>query len=748
MSVNDAISPSQSLTPKDQLQAIMDGHHSEPHSVLGAHPESVHGVAGIIVRCFLQDTLSVEVILLEGDRESERVAMAQADPSGFYEVFIPHSAKKGPFSYRLSVNYESTVTREFFDPYGFLPQVEEAHLKRFNEGRCLDIEDHLGAHLVVNERVPGVRFTVWAPSARRVSVVGNFNRWNGLYHPMRRMGSTGVWELFIPGFERGEPYKYEIKGPHGFCQLKSDPYATHYESPPHNASIVHDISGYSWGDDDWLKKRESTDWTREVVNIYEVHFGSWRRVVEDGNRPFSYKEMAPELTEYVKGMGFTHVEFMPLAEHPFAGSWGYQVTGFFAPTHRFGTPEDFMYLIDYLHQHGIGVIIDWVPGHFPKDAFALAEFDGTHLYEHADPRQGQHKEWGTLIFNYGRHEVRNFLLASALSWIKRFHIDGLRVDAVASMLYLNYGRKDGEWVPNKWGGQENVEAIQFLRETNDTIHEQYPGVMTIAEESTSFSGVTRSTKDHGLGFDFKWNMGWMHDSLKFIQRDPLFRGYHLNELTFGMLYQYSENFMLVYSHDEVVHMKGSMMRKMAARDMPTKSRNLRCLYTLMWCWPGKNILFMGGEFGQTAEWKYDASLDWHLLRYKDHEGVSCTIRDLNNLLRENPDFSARDNDSEAFRWVNCQDQKNAVLSFLRKGDGDRWMLVLCNFTPVTRKDYRVGVPERGNWSEVFNSDAQVYGGRNEGNGGLRIAEPIGCDGYKQSLKLTVPGLSGLVFVFE
>ena len=745
-----AVTSASGISPKPILPnpvlAVLRGDHPEPHAVLGVHQHATGKDTSLIVRAFVKDSNAVEVVVLDGGDVLERVSMKQVHASGFYELVLSTEIAVCDFRYRLTVSHDNSVIREFYDPYSFLPQIDESDLQLFSDGQNLKIHDVLGAHLVEVDGISGVRFGVWAPNAARVSVVGNFNQWNGLYHPMRRMGSSGVWELFIPGLLEGEQYKYEIKGSHGFFQLKADPYGSFFESPPHNASIVYDLKGYAWDDQDWLEKRARTDWKKENINVYELHFGSWRRVVEDGDRPFSYREMAPELVDYVKGMGFTHVEFMPLAEHPFDGSWGYQVTGFFAPTHRFGEPKDFMYLVNYLHQNEIGVIMDWVPGHFPKDAFALAEFDGTHLYEHADPRQGQHKEWGTLVFNYGRNEVYNFLLASALSWIERFHIDGLRVDAVASMLYLNYGREEGEWIPNKWGGQENVEAIRFMRATNDLVHEIYPGVITIAEESTSFTGITRPTKEHGLGFDLKWNMGWMHDSLKFMGRDPIYRGFHLNGLTFGMLYQYSENFMLVYSHDEVVHMKGSMLRKMAASSIPEKAQQLRLLYALMWTWPGKNTLFMGGEFGQSGEWRYDASLDWHLLQYKDHEGISQALRDLNFLLLDNPDFAERDSDAEAFRWINCQDQEHAVLSFVRDGKGSRQMLVVCNFTPVNRDAYKVGVPQDGVWLEVFNSDAAIYGGRNMGNGGVAQSVKSECDGYEDSLTIKVPGMSALVFI--
>ncbi|MEM8550021.1 MAG: 1,4-alpha-glucan branching protein GlgB, partial [Verrucomicrobiota bacterium] len=482
----------------------------------------------------------------------------------------------------------------------------------------------------------------------------------------------------------------------------------------------------------------------------EVHLGSWKRVVEDGDRPLTYREMATELTAYVKDMGFTHVEFLPLSEHPFSGSWGYQVTGFFAPTHRFGSPEDFQYLVDTLHRNNIGVLIDWVPAHFPRDAFALAEFDGTCLYEHADPRQGQHMDWGTLIFNYGRHEVRNFLVASALCWLERFHIDGLRVDAVASMLYLDYSREEGQWIPNEYGGRENIEAIEFLRQVNDIVHQYYPGTLMIAEESTSFGGVTKPTSDWGLGFDYKWNMGWMHDTLQFFEKDPIHRRYHHNDMTFGMLYQYSENFMQVFSHDEVVHGKGSMILKMGAGfEMRKKAADLRSLYGWMWAWPGKNILFMGCEFAQSSEWKYDGSLDWHLLQYIDHEGVQRLVRDLNHFYQQHPSLAKFDNDPQGFQWINGGDSENSVLSFLRLGaNAQETFAVVSNFTPIPRVGYRIGVPTAGYWKELINTNADVYGGTGSGlNGGL-VSDPIPWDGREHSLHIDLPGLSTFILRFE
>ena len=544
-------------------------------------------------------------------------------------------------------------------------------------------------------------------------------------------------------------YKFEIRGRDGVVRLKTDPFGTYFESPPHNASIVYDTRKYEWGDGDWMKARAERGQAEQPMSVYEVHLNSWRRVLEDGDRPLTYRELAPRLSEYVLAMGFTHVEFLPLAEYPFSGSWGYQVTGFYAPTHRFGEPADFMYLVDYLHQQGIGVIMDWVPGHFPRDAFALPLFDGTHLSEHADPRQGEHREWGTLVFNYGRSEVRGFLVANALAWLDRYHIDGLRVDAVASMLYLDYSREEGGWIPNKYGGRENLEAIEFLRITNDLVHEYYPGALMIAEESTSWPGVTRPTKDGGLGFDIKWNMGWMHDTLEYFAIDPVYRKWHHNKLTFGMLYQYSENFISVFSHDEVVHGKGSMLMKMAAGSIADKARQLRALYGYMWTYPGKKLLFMGSEFGQSSEWRYDQSLEWHLCEYLDHEGTRRLVADLNRLYRDEPALASGDFLPECFGWINAGDADSSVLTFLRKDrSGREIMAVVCHFTPVVRRGYRIGVPHAGFWEERLNTDSHHYGGSNEGNQGGREAEATPCDGLDHSLVLTLPPMSVLAYKWK
>lgn len=728
---------------KSDFNRILEGRHHEPHSVLGMHPLS--NGKGVVVRAFIKNAHSCEVVDVapEGNR---RYAMDRLADEGLFEVVIPD---RKLFRYRLRIEQYNDEIRQFWDPYSFLPSIDEKGIYYFCEGTDRKPYQKLGSHVREIDGVRGVSFAVWAPSAKRVSVVGDFNQWDGRYHPMRVLGSSGIWEIFIPGLVQGCYYKYEIVGKDQQLLLKSDPFASYYESPPHNSSIVYDTDGYEWHDEQWLKNRASKDWRKEPISIYEVHLASWRRIVEDANRSLTYREAAHELVEYVKNNHFTHVEFMPLAEHPFAASWGYQVTGFFAPTNRFGEPKDFMYLVDVLHQNGIGVIMDWVPGHFPKDSFALAEFDGSHLYEHSDPRQGQHQDWGTLIFNFGRNEVRSFLIGSAIHWMDRYHIDGLRVDAVASMLYLDYSRKDGEWIPNRYGGRENIEAIEFLRIVNDAIHEDFPGVITIAEESTAFGGVSHPTAAGGLGFDFKWNMGWMHDTLRYFQKDPIHRRWNHDDLTFGMVYNYSEHFVLVYSHDEVVHGKGSMMGKMAAGSISEKARNLRALYAFMWAWPGKKTLFMGSEFGQMAEWHYDSSLDWHLLQYKDHEGITCLLRDLNQWYGAHPWLGRGDHDSMTFSWINCHDAENSVVSFLRFGDApEQTFAVVINATPVGRSHYRLGLPFEGSWKEVVNTDASVYGGWDQGNMGRIHAIKREWDNQTCSAEVFLPGLSTLVFQFE
>jgi len=736
--------------PKSDLDSITKVTCSQPHAILGMHPagevtKAGRGSSGLVVRAYLDDAKSCEVVDISKE-DGPRYPLKRLTKDGFYEGLVPDRADF--FKYRLRIERYNGEIRQFYDPYCFLPTISEDDIYLFNEGNDHQVHRKLGAHLRTIDGVQGVAFAVWAPNAQRVSVVGDFNHWDGRYHPMRSLGASGVWELFVPGLEEGAKYKYEIGTRHGYPHLKTDPYGTRFEAPPYNAAVVCDPSKYEWNDALWLERRAATDWKKEPISIYEVHLGSWKSVVEDAERPLNYRELATELVDYLEDMHYTHVEFMPLAEHPFDGSWGYQVTGFFAPTYRFGTPEDFMYLVDTLHQHGYGVIMDWVPAHFPRDSFALAQFDGTALYEHADPRQGFHEDWGTLIFNYGRHEVRAFLIASALAWCERYHIDGLRVDAVASMLYLDYSRKEGQWIPNRYGGRENLEAIDFIRLTNDLVHKYYPGTLMIAEESTAFGGVSKPTSEGGLGFDLKWNMGWMHDTLEYFQKDPIYRKYEHHQLTFGMLYQYSENFSQVFSHDEVVHGKRSMLLKMPGEPISAKAHQLRALYGLMWMWPGKKTLFMGSDFGQSSEWRHHGSLDWHLLRYPDHQGIRMVVRDLNRIYRSVPGIALGDIDSSRFEWINNTDHESSVISFLRKGETPSDSLICVgHFTPVNRPGYRVGVPWPGFYREILNSDAKDYGGLGFGNGGGVMADEEPWDGRPYSILLELPPSSMSVFRF-
>jgi 1,4-alpha-glucan branching enzyme len=611
----------------------------------------------------------------------------------------------------------------------------------FREGNQFRLYNKLGSHRMVAEEKEGVCFAVWAPNAERVNLIGNFNGWDRESHPLSvRWDSSGIWEGFVPGLEKGEIYKYHIQSKHnGYIVEKGDPFAFHWELSPRTASAFWDLD-YTWNDREWMENRYRFNDLGAPISVYEVHLGSWRRVPEEGNRPLTYREMAGLLVEYVKQMGFSHVEFLPVMEHPFYGSWGYQTVGYFAPTSRYGSPQDFMALVDLLHQNGIGVILDIVPSHFPSDEHGLVYFDGTHLYEHEDPRKGFHPDWKSYIFNYGRNEVRNFLISNALFWLDKYHVDGLRIDAVASMLYLDYSRNEGEWVPNEFGGRENLEAIQFLKRMNTVIYEYHPDVQTIAEESTAWPMVTRPTYVGGLGFGLKWNMGWMNDTLVYFQKDPIHRKFHHDNLTFSLLYAFTENFELSLSHDEVVHGKGSLLGKMAG-DFWQKRANLRLLLGFMWTHPGKKLLFMGGEFGQWNEWNHEQSLDWHLLDYPEHRGIQRWVQDLNRAYQNVPALHQVDFDPEGFRWVDCNDVETSVISFLRMGrSGNDMVLVVCNFTPVPRHDYHIGVPVPGTWKEILNSDAHEYGGGGMGNLGGRDSQPIPYHGYENSLSLTLPPL--------
>jgi len=725
------------LSPAE-LTALVDATETCPHRFLGLH---ALGDGGCVVRCLLPGAVSVEVRDLAA---GVGLPMERLHAVGLFERVIP---RREALRYRLRATYADGTARELEDPYRFWPTISEDDLFLLGKGDDHRVYHKLGAQLRTLDGVAGVSFAVWAPSARRVSVVGDFNLWNGRAHPMRVLGASGIWEIFVPGLAAGTRYKFELVGPHdGTPFLKTDPYGLHFEPSPNHAAIVCDLSGFVWNDAVWMESRRRRDPRTRPMSVYEVHLASWRRVPEEGGRVLGYRELGEQLAAYCVELGFTHVELMPPSEHPFDGSWGYQVTGFYAPTHRFGSPLDFMTMVDTLHRAGIGVIVDWVPAHFPRDFFALARFDGTHLYEHADPRLGEHQDWGTLIFNYGRHEVRGFLVGSALSWLERFHVDGLRVDAVASMLYLDYSRKDGEWIPNRHGGRENIEAIEFLRQVNALVHLYHPGVAMIAEESTSFPGVTKEVAAGGLGFDLKWNMGWMHDCLGYFRQDPLFRKFHHDKLTFGMLYQWSEAFVQSFSHDEVVHGKGSLIGKMSGGDDATKAANLRCLLALQWTWPGKKTLFMGCEFGQFAEWKYDASLDWHLLAYPLHAGVQRLVADLNRLYVGEAALAENELRPEGFEWLVTDDGAQSVVAFERRSRGRAWV-VAGNFTPVERT-YRLGVPWPGRWQEAINTASRHYAGPGLGNLGGVHAEAIPCQGRPYSIEVRLPGLAVVVFRLE
>jgi 1,4-alpha-glucan branching enzyme len=712
---------------------------ADPHSVLGAHEAD----GGVVVRAYRPEARAVRV---QPAQEGAAVVEAELkDPNGLWEALLPKA--KLPLSYELEVEYPDGNTFTMRDPYSFLPTLGDLDLHLALEGRHEELYERLGAHVREVDGVTGTAFAVWAPNARAVSVVGDFNSWDGRLNPMRSLGVSGIWELFVPGVQPGTHYKFEIKAQDGRLLLKADPLAFATEVPPRTASVVH-RSQHEWNDDRWLRRRSSSDPLRGPMSIYEVHLGSWRRNPVEGNRPLSYRELADELADYVQDLGFTHVELMPVMEHPFAGSWGYQVTGYYAPTSRFGSPDDFRTFVDRLHERDIGVILDWVPAHFPRDEWALARFDGTALYEHDDPRQGAHPDWGTLIFNLGRSEVRNFLLSNALYWLREHHADGLRVDAVASMLYLDYSRNEGEWLPNQYGGRENLEAVEFLKRMNETVYAHAPGIVSAAEESTAWPGVSRPTYLGGLGFGFKWNMGWMHDTLTYFQKDPVYRRYHHHTLTFSLMYAFSENFILPLSHDEVVHGKRSLLDKMPG-DRWQKFANLRALYAYLWAHPGKKLLFMGGELGEWEEWNYDGSLHWNLLEYPDHAGVRSLVRDLNTVYRSQPALYELDDDPAGFRWLEANDAQNNVLAFARlDATGKRPVVCVLNLSPVPRHDYRVGMPICCRWREILNTDSAFYGGSSVGNLGGVEAEPVPWHEQPYSASLTLPPLGGVWLVPE
>ncbi|MDH4187408.1 MAG: 1,4-alpha-glucan branching protein GlgB [Nitrospira sp.] len=730
---------------QEHIDRFIKAEHWDPYELLGPHLTADQGKQTLSIRAFSPEAREVRVILNAAG--SRPILMNRIHEAGLFEAVLPE--QNGTPGYRLQITDAAGTIAERQDPYAFQPLLTDLELHLFAEGRLYKAYNTLGAHVRTVNELPGVHFVIWAPNASRISVVGDFNRWDGRCHPMKGRGATGLWELFIPNLPEHTLYKYEIRARNQEAPfLKADPYAVAAELRPRTGSIVRDLSTYQWHDKAWMEKRAGSDPLPAPMSIYEVHLGSWMRAPEEGGRWLTYRELTDKLLHYVKDMGYTHVELMPITEHPFDGSWGYQATGYFAATCRFGPLEDFMAFVDAAHQAGIGVIMDWAPAHFPDDPHGLAWFDGTHLYDHEDPRLGYHPEWKSRIFNYGRVEVKNFLLNSALFWLDRYHIDGLRVDAVASMLYLDYGRKSGEWIPNQFGGNENLAAVAFLKELNILVHQEHPGTVTIAEESTSWPGVSKPTYTGGLGFTFKWNMGWMHDTLDYFKTDPLYRVHHQNKITFGLVYAFHENFMLVLSHDEVVHGKKSLLDKMPG-DEWQRFANLRALYGFMYGHPGKKMLFMGGEFGQWREWNHDDSLHWHLCHYAPHQGLQQYVRDLNWLYRNEPALYEVDFDWTGFQWIDFNDTANSVIAFVRKAKNQNNAIVcVCNFTPVPRHQYRIGVPAPGRYREIMNSDSHTYGGSNQGNGGSVMAEPTAYHGLPHSISLTLPPLSVLFLKVE
>jgi 1,4-alpha-glucan branching enzyme len=728
---------SQRITP--EIEAIVAARHGDPFAYLGMHKAA----GGLVVRAMLPGAEAMAVV----DAASGATAGVgeRAHQDGFFIARLP--GRTEPFRYRLNVTYGGEP-RELEDVYRFLPVLGDLDLHLLAEGSHLDSYRKLGAHPATHDGVDGVAFAVWAPNARRVSVVGDFNDWDGRRLVMRNRSAGGTWELFVPGLTPGAVYKYEIVGADGGIGLKADPHAGQSEKPPRTASIVIAESRYPWQDGAWLAGRGRANDREAPIAIYEVHLGSWRRNLADDGRYLSYRELAEQLVPYVADLGFTHIEVMPIAEFPFDGSWGYQPVSLFAPTSRYGTPDDFRAFVDACHRAGLGLWVDWVPGHFPNDAHGLVRFDGTALYEHADPRQGLHRDWNTLIYNYGRREVANFLLANALYWAREYHIDGLRVDAVASMLYLDYSRQPGDWIANAYGGRENLEAIDFLRRMNEVVFGDGLGATTTAEESTAWPMVSRPVYVGGLGFGFKWNMGWMHDTLNYMSRDPVHRKHHHNDLTFGLLYAFHENFILPLSHDEVVYGKKSMIEKMPG-DRWQRFANLRAYFAFMWTHPGKKLLFMGGEFAQEREWNHDIGLDWHLLGDPFHAGVHRLVRELNRLYRATPALHQRDCEGDGFAWIDANNGAESVLSYLRRGaDPGQLSVVVCNFTPVPRENYRIGVPRPGRYVERINTDAHDYGGSGIGNFGAVEADAVPMHGHAHSLRLWLPPLATLIFTFE
>ncbi len=715
------------------IKRLQNGSHHDPFEYLGRHPGKV---GGEIIRVFMPSATDVSLV---GFGEMSRV-----QGTDLFEADLDlQQVEAIPQHYQISWHEKHDGSKhQTVSAYSFDAQVSELDLYLFGESKHRYAWNFMGAHPGEIDDVHGVQFVVWAPNVNRVSVVGDFNGWNGLRHPMRIRGTSGIWELFIPGLHQGDPYKFEILNNDGEILHKADPYAQRMSMRPETTSIVTAESDYQWDDQDWIEHRTRWNWQNSPVSIYELHLGSWRNREDNESTDFvNYRDIADTLVSYVVGLGYTHIELMPIMEHPLDESWGYQVSAYFAPTSRFGTPDDLRYLINHCHTNGIGVILDWVPAHFPKDSFALAQFTGDSIYEHADPRRGEHQDWGTLIFNYDRHEVRNFLTASALYWIDSFHIDGLRVDAVSSMIYLDYSRKEGEWLPNRHGGRENLEAIEFLKEVNEIIHEQYPGVVTIAEESTSWPMISRPTYAGGMGFSMKWNMGWMNDTLSYFQSDSEHRKYHQDQLTFSQTYAWTENFVLPFSHDEVVHLKKSLLDKMPG-DEWQRFANLRLLYAYQYAHPGKKLLFMGGEFGQWREWDAKSTLDWSLCNNPRHNGLQKLIGDLNRLYKSEDALHTQDFIADGFQWIDCHDHEQSVLSFIRKGNNEQIVCIM-NFTPVPHSSYRIGVPAAGDYQELFNSDSAYYGGSDAGNGGVIRADKRPWMGFENSLQLAIPPLAAL-----
>ena len=727
--------------PLDQIRRLVEGRTENPFELLGPHEVVETGRRALAVRAFLPHSAQAWV-LDQAHTEAPR-PMRRIHPAGLFEAICPLVENEGSKRYLLQFADQHGQRATMHDPYAFPHLLSEYDLHLLNEGTHWRSYHKLGAQLRTIDGVEGVNFAVWAPNSAAVSVIGDFNQWDARRNPMRKHIPSGFWELFVPGLGEGTIYKYSIKNGDAVFE-KSDPYGFAAELPPRTASKVADLERYRWHDDKWLVQRPQVNAFDAPQSFYEVHLGSWRRPGDDPTRWLTYRELAHDLVDYAKQMGFTHLELLPVSEHPFSGSWGYQPVGYYAPTSRYGTPQDFMYFVDHCHQNGLGVILDWVPAHFPRDGHGLRQFDGTALYEHADPRKGEHRDWGTLIFNYGRHEVRNFLLSNALFWFDKYHIDGLRVDAVASMIYLDYSREEGEWLPNQYGGRENLEAIDFLKELNIQSHLQYPGVLTIAEESTAWTGVSRPTYLGGLGFSLKWNMGWMNDTIRYLRHEPIHRKYHHDELTFSLIYAFTENFVLPLSHDEVVHGKGSLLDQVPG-DLWQKFANLRLLFGYMWSHPGKKLLFMGGEFGQWNEWNYDTSLQWDLLQWESHQGLQKFVKDVNQLYRREPALHQVDFEGHGFEWIDCHDYQDSVLAFIRKAkDPADYLVIASNFTPVPRLTHRLGVSERCWFEEILNSDSTYYGGSNLGNGPGVMASDQPSHGRPFSIELTLPPLATVI----